>query len=60
LELARFILVNSFRRSETCEFTGLLLTPTVLFSGGISKRGGVGIVKYLLGELRRAARKKRD
>jgi hypothetical protein len=60
LELARFILTNSFRRLETCEFIGLLLTPTVFFSGGISKRGGVGIVKHLLGESRRAARKKRD
>jgi hypothetical protein len=57
LELARFLLANSFqgvvvtyfRISELCELIGLLLTPTVLFSGDMPKRGGVGLVKYLLG-----------
>ena len=64
LELARFLLANSFRDvvvtyfriSEPCELIELLLTPTVLFSGDKPKRGGVGLVKYLLGESRNAAR----
>jgi hypothetical protein len=43
---------------HACELIGLLLTSTVLFSGGIPRRGGVEFAKYLLGKSRRAARKK--
>ena len=66
LELARSLLANSFRGvgvtyfriSEPCELIGLLLTPTVLFSEGVPKRRGAGLVKYLRGESRSAARLK--
>lgn len=66
LELARSLFANSFRGvdvtyfriSEPCELIGLLLTPTVLFSGGVPKRRGAGLVKYLRGGSRSAARLK--
>jgi hypothetical protein len=68
LELARSLLANSFRGvvvtyfriSEPCELIGLLLTPTVLFSGGMAKRGGVGLVKYLLGGVKECCQNKDD
>jgi hypothetical protein len=62
LELARSLLANSFggvvvtyfRISEPCEFIRLLLTPTVLFSGGMPKRGRLGLSSICLGEPRSA------
>ena len=54
VELASSLLANSFRGvmnscSERCPEVGLLLEPSEAFAGGITKRGGVGLVRYLLG-----------
>jgi hypothetical protein len=57
LELAISFLGNSLRGvvdikscMECCEGNGLLLlVPIAALSGGIPKRGGVGLVRYLLG-----------
>ena len=54
VELASSLHAKSFRGvmnlcSERCPEVGLLLELFGAFAGGITKRGGVGLVRYLLG-----------